>query len=292
MYSSKAKNILCGVKGIHGESLFMWHIRWIKHVKRYLKISHGPTLSCRLKNHHCTASHLLEWRLKRTHYLFWDHTTHTTALRHSVDHAAGSAAMDMEISVTGSVHTWQCFLCCDASCIQWGLEFPADSPLVLQEAADKFGVNVSSQERHAPDSSSYIHYSQIEQERVNQSRLLHSALFFFSCPREQSDCVFGLFFFSFLLLLHTFKLSLSQKHIQSCLSVSEKITANYGSRLHWHCYCKVTRRRTAYKQPSVPTALPDVLVNVLNSRRVLLLLSPAFISSVTVQNVLFLSAIK
>lgn len=119
------------------------------------------------------------------------------------------------------------------------------------------------------------------------------APFFFSCPREQSDCVFGLFFFSFLLLLlHTFKLSLSQKHIQSCLSVSEKITANYGSRLHWHCYCKVTRRRTAYKQPSVPTALPDVLVNVLNSRRVLLLLSPAFISSVTVQNVLFLSAIK
>lgn len=55
---------------------------------------------------------------KRTRYLFRDHTTHTTGLRHSVDHAAGSAAVDMEIGVTGSVHTWQCFLRCDASRIQ------------------------------------------------------------------------------------------------------------------------------------------------------------------------------
>lgn len=212
MYSSKAKNILCGVKGIHGESLFMWHIRWIKHVKRYLKISHGPTLSCRLKNHHCTASHLLEWRLKRTHYLFWDHTTHTTALRHSVDHAAGSAAMDMEISVTGSVHTWQCFLCCDASCIQWGLEFPADSPLVLQEAADKFGVNVSSQERHAPDSSSYIHYSQIEQERVNQSRLLHSALFFSRAHGNSLTVCLACFFFLFFFFFFTHSSCLSHRN--------------------------------------------------------------------------------
>lgn len=105
--------------------------------------------------------------------------------------------------------------------------------------------------------------------------------FFSSCPREQSDCVFGLFFLVFFpLLLHTFKLSLSQKHIQSCLSVSEKITANYGSRLHWHCYCEVTRRRTAYKQHSVPTALPDVLVNVLNTAAVSFCYSARLLSAV------------
>lgn len=70
--------------------------------------------------------------------------------------AAGGAAMDMEISVTGCVHTWQCFLRCDASRIQWGMEFPGDSPFVFQETADKFGLAMLSQERHAPDSSSYI----------------------------------------------------------------------------------------------------------------------------------------
>lgn len=90
---------------------------------------------------------------KESLFLFRDGTT---GLRHGVISAAGSAAMVMEISVTGSVHTWLCFLCCDASCIQWGLEFPADSPFVLQETTDKFGMNMLSPERHAPDSSSYI----------------------------------------------------------------------------------------------------------------------------------------
>lgn len=46
--------------------------------------------------------------------------------------------------------------CCDASCSQWGKEFPGDSPFVLQETVDLFGLNMLSQERHAPDSSSYI----------------------------------------------------------------------------------------------------------------------------------------
>lgn len=43
----------------------------------------------------------------------------------------------------------------DASDIQSGMEFPGDSPFVLQELADKFGANMTSQERHAPDSSRY-----------------------------------------------------------------------------------------------------------------------------------------
>lgn len=43
--------------------------------------------------------------VKESLFLFRDHT-HTTGLRHW----AGSAAMDMEISAAGSVHTWQCFL--------------------------------------------------------------------------------------------------------------------------------------------------------------------------------------
>lgn len=89
---------------------------------------------------------------KESVFLFGDHTTHTTGLRQRSD----SAAMDMEINVTGSVHTWQCFLCCDASCSQWGLEFPGDSPFVLQEPADKFGLHMRSQERHAADSSSTL----------------------------------------------------------------------------------------------------------------------------------------
>lgn len=63
---------------------------------------------------------------KESVFLFTDHTTHTTRLRHRAD----CAAMDMEISVTGSIHTWQCFLCCDALYIQWRMEFPGDSPRV------------------------------------------------------------------------------------------------------------------------------------------------------------------
>lgn len=36
---------------------------------------------------------------KESLFLFGDNTTHSTILRHTVDCAAGSAAMDMEISV-------------------------------------------------------------------------------------------------------------------------------------------------------------------------------------------------
>lgn len=93
----------------------------------------------------------IEEKKKEECFYFWDRTTHTTRLRHTdcCSHGYG-------IGVTGSVHTWQCFLLCDASYIQWGMEFPQDSPVVSQEAADKFGLNMLSQERHAPDSSSYI----------------------------------------------------------------------------------------------------------------------------------------
>lgn len=41
------------------------------------------------------------------------------------------------------------------------------------------------------------YYSQTEQDRVNQNSLFHSI--HSSCPREQSDCVFGLFFHTFTL---------------------------------------------------------------------------------------------
>lgn len=60
-------------------------------------------------------------------------------------------------SVSESVHTWQCFLCCDASYIQWEMEFPGDSPFVLQETAYKFGWDMVSQERHAADLTYTIH---------------------------------------------------------------------------------------------------------------------------------------
>lgn len=47
------------------------------------------------------------------------------------------------------------------------------------------------------------YYSQLEQDSVNQSRLLHRARS--SRPQEQSDCVLALFFF----LTHSSSLSLS-----------------------------------------------------------------------------------
>lgn len=78
-------------------------------------------------------------------HILWDYDTH----RADCSYGYG-------VGVTGSVHTWQCFLLRDASGIQWRMEFPQDSPFVSQEAADKFGSNMLSQERHATDSSSSI----------------------------------------------------------------------------------------------------------------------------------------
>lgn len=80
-----------------------------------------------------------------SYYTYYEITTHTADCTHGYG-----------VGVTESVHTWQCFLLRDASGIQWRMEFPQDSPFVSQEAADKFGSNMLSQERHATDSSSSI----------------------------------------------------------------------------------------------------------------------------------------
>lgn len=107
--------------------------------------------------------------------------------------SAGSAAMDMEICVTGSVHTWQCFLRCDASYIQWGMEFPEDSPFVFRKQ-QTYLVWTCWARSVMRKIAALTYYSQTEQDRVNQNSLFHSA--HSSCPREQSDCVLGLFFFT------------------------------------------------------------------------------------------------
>ena len=120
--------------------------------------------------------------------LFRDHTTHTTGLWHRSD----CVAMDMEISATGSVHTWQCFLRCAVSYIQSGMEFPGDSPFVLQEPADIFGLNMVSQQRHAWDRGSRMLFT--DWAGQSESEQPFSAAFQSSCPRERSGYEFGLLF--------------------------------------------------------------------------------------------------
>lgn len=120
---------------------------------------------------------------------------HTTGLQHRIDRSAGSAAMEMETSVTGSIHTWQHFLCCDALCIQWRLEHPEDSPLVSQETEHIWFETCRTRKRHAPDLSSYILFTDWAGEREwiragSNTELAHS-LARSSCPREQSDSVCG-----------------------------------------------------------------------------------------------------
>lgn len=85
-------------------------------------------------------------------------------------------------------------------------------------------------------------YSQFEQGSVNQSRLLHSSPSL--CPREQSDCVFGLFF------SHIHAVSLAETHTTLPVILRDN-NANQWFRLHSFCYCRLARRRTVSMQPGV-----------------------------------------
>lgn len=290
MYSSSAKNILCGDKGIHGESLFMSACvafpinKTCEEISKNISQTHivlstqKPSACCKSSAWMALEKGLAIY-FEITLLILQDYDTASTMqpaaqpwIWKSVSQGAyihGSASSAAMLHASNEGWSFLRILLSSYRKRQTNLVWTCRARSVMLQIAALTCTIHRSNRRGWIRADCYI------------------ALFFFSLVPTGTVwlCVWPVFFF-LLLLLNTFKLSLSQQHIQSCLSVSEKITANYGSKPHWHCYCKVTRRRTAYKQPSVPTALPDVLVNVLNSRRVLLLLSPALICRVTVQNVL------
>lgn len=94
--------------------------------------------------------------------------------------------------------------------VQWGLEFPVDSPFVFQETWTNL-VPTCCARSVMYHIAALTYYSQIEW--CESESYLDSARP--ARPRQRSDCVRTLF--------HTSRLSLSQAHLQSCPSISEKI---------------------------------------------------------------------
>lgn len=117
----------------------------------------------------------------------------------TADRAAGSAAMDMVISVTGSVHTWQCFLRVMLHTSNGGWSFLG----ILLSSYRKQETNLvwagfARSVMHQIAALTY--YSQIERDGVNHNSLFHSVQAFLPTGTVWL-CVGPVF--------HTFTLSLS-----------------------------------------------------------------------------------
>ena len=178
---------VCGMAYVIFELNKTFKRNFLKYPKNNILLS---TLKPSRKKPKCSdSSTWMTIPLKKS--LFWDDATYTTWLRHRSDFAAGSAAMDMVISVTVSVHTWQCFLPVMLRASNGGWSFLG---ILLSSYRNRqtnlvWTCRARSVMHHRAAAAYTIHrLHRTEWIRISLVLGLHSS----PCPRQQSDCVLGL----------------------------------------------------------------------------------------------------